>query len=763
MNLSDYHKFLGQKLRPEIPSGIDPKEMPSCLFEWQEIVARLALRRGRFALFEDCGLGKTLQQIAWAWKVVEHTNKPVIIISPLGVSYQTVREGDKFDLPVLRINHHSEVRSPMVYVMNYEKVRRHLKPDFFAGVVLDESSILKDVGGKLRKWLTDAFVNTPYKLSCTATPSPNDLVELGNQCEFLGIMKRSEMLSTFFINDQKVRDAGSKWRLKGHATESFYDWLATWCIYMRKPSDVGYPDDGYILPEHRFNTIVTQFQNNTELVQMPVKGIRDLQRLRQASVQARGLTLLENIDQEKLNITWCDLNPESDHLAKIFPDAVEVKGSQKPQYKEEMLLAFADGEISHLITKRKIAGHGMHFAVCHRQQFFGLDHSAEIFYQAYRRLVRYGQKEEVNTDIYVTDRDDHIVSVVMNKLRKAEIAAGHVVKRMGKTMQEELHHESHQIPESPLIKQSGSNWDFFFGDSCELIKQQEDNSVHFQIMSPPFPELYTYSDSPRDIGNSDWQTFWDHWNFMIPEMLRVALPGRLCSIHCMEIPIKKQEYGYIGLRDFPGEIIRAFVNAGWIFFDRRTIWKDPIVENARSHSMGHGNLLKDSTKSRTGLCDYMLTFLKPGENKIPVLQDDRNFPVLQWQKWASGAYTQREAHGHEIEWLKEPPDWMRSLVWYDIRQSETLQKDSAREERDEKHICPLQLTAIRRFILMYSNPGELVASWFGGIGSEGYVAVKEGRRALLCELKKSYWQQGIKNLEAAENFAAQTSLPFEIL
>jgi DNA modification methylase len=329
---------------------------------------------------------------------------------------------------------------------------------------------------------------------------------------------------------------------------------------------------------------------------------------------------------------------------------------------------------------------------------------------------------------------------------------------MKRTMNDEIHGREVSVRGKRIKLATGNKWKCYNGDSILVVKDVPDDSIGYQIMSPPFPEVYTYSDSPFDMGNNNYEEFWHHWGMLIPEQLRVSAPGRLCTIHAWDLPILKRDAGYTGLRDFPGEIIRHFVAAGWIFHARQTIWKDPVVENARTHSLGHGNLLKDSAKSRLGICDYLLTFQKPGENQDPIAHSRLDLPVWRWQKWASGCLSQNDLTPQELRWLREVPEWMSAPIWYDIAPGDTLQKTTAREEQDEKHICPLQLTAIRRAILMWSRPGDVVASWFGGIGSEGFVAVKEERQALLVELKESYWKMAVSNLKRAETFKQQLTL-----
>ncbi len=284
-----------------------------------------------------------------------------------------------------------------------------------------------------------------------------------------------------------------------------------------------------------------------------------------------------------------------------------------------------------------------------------------------------------------------------------------------------------------LDQASGDGWQLYNADCVPVVGALPDNSVHFSVYSPPFASLYTYSASERDMGNcASHDEFFAQYRYLLGEMLRVTMPGRNMSVHCMVLPTSKTRDGVIGLRDFPGEIIRSAEAAGWIFHAKVTIWKDPVQAMQRTKALGllHKQILKDSCMSRQGIPDEVLTFRKPGENPERVGHTREEFPVDLWQKLASP-------------------------IWDDINPSDTLQYASAREDEDEKHICPLQLEVIRRCVKLWSNPGDIVLSPFAGIGSEGYVALKEGRRFVGAELKCSYFKQAAKNLRGA---TAQQSL-----
>lgn len=272
-------------------------------------------------------------------------------------------------------------------------------------------------------------------------------------------------------------------------------------------------------------------------------------------------------------------------------------------------------------------------------------------------------------------------------------------------------------------------YSLYHGDSCEVLKRLPDDSVHYTLFSPPFSSLYTYSNSDRDMGNSkNDDEFYKHFEFLVNEVYRITMPGRLLSFHCINIPLMKQRDGVIGLKDFRGDLIKMFVNAGFIFHSEVCIWKNPVIEMQRTKALGllHKQIKKDSSMSRQGIPDYVITMRKPGENPEPIEHTNESFPVDLWQKYASP-------------------------IWMDIRQSDTLQKKSARAEEDERHICPLQLEVIKRCICLWTNPGDIVLDPFAGIASTNYMALRLDRRTIGVELKESYYQQGVLNCEMAMN------------
>lgn len=419
-----YTEFLKRKIKTINDAGFEVNDFtinPN-LFDFQKHIVKWALKKGRAAIFADCGLGKTLMQLDWAHQVVNHTNKPVIILCPLAVSGQTIKEGEKFGIEVIRwqmeFNTWNETPAK-VYISNYEQLE-HLPCEDFAGVVLDESSILKNFEGATKKLVLDSFKNTPYKLACTATPSPNDDMEICNHAEFLNHGTRSEILATYFVHDGGET---SKWRLKGHAQDKFWQFISTWAIMINNPCDLGYDGSGYVLPKLNYvqHEIKTQLKEGRLFNDVNISATNFNQELRN-TIEARMSKVAHIVNNcNESYIIWIKQDVEGDMLKKLIPDAVEVRGSDSPEKKEANLLGFANNKFRVLITKTKIAQFGLNYQNCHNQIFASLDFSFEGLYQAIRRSYRFGQLHEVNIHIITTDTMQNVLQAIKNKEKQFEV------------------------------------------------------------------------------------------------------------------------------------------------------------------------------------------------------------------------------------------------------------------------------------------------------------------------------------------------------
>lgn len=731
----EYREFIEGKRRRMPDSGFDPTELNPMLFDYQKDIVRWACRKGKAAIFADCGLGKTPMQLEWAHQVCQHVggDAMVLILAPLAVAKQTWYEGFKFGIDVTRCRSQEDCK-PGINVTNYEMLHA-FDPSSFVGVVLDESSILKAYTGKIRNQIIGSFHQTPYKLACTATPSPNDHMELGNHSEFLGAMDRTEMLSMFFVHDGGDT---SKWRLKGHAASAFWDFVASWAVMLRNPADMGYQLEGFDLPglNEIVHVIESGIVDDSRLFAVEAEGLLEQQRARKATVEKRvSMAAMLVNSSVKPWIVWCDRNDESEQLARSIPDAVEVRGSDSPEHKEDAMLGFSSGKYRVIVTKPSICGFGMNWQHCADMCFVGLSHSYEQYYQAIRRCHRFGQTQEVNAHIITSDVEQSVVRNVMRKKEDASEMEQEMIARAALVKEDA---ESTKRDESPYLEEThnADGYTIMLGDCVQRIREIPDGSIGFSVFSPPFASLYTYSNSDLDMGNckSD-QEFMDQFKYLVDELYRVLMPGRLVSFHCMNLPTTKERDGFIGIRDFRGDLIRTFQDAGFVYHSEVTIWKDPVTAMQRTKALGLLNKQKnkDSSLSRQGIPDYLVTMRKPGDNPSPITHTNDDFPISVWQKIASP-------------------------VWMDINPSRTLQRESARENNDERHICPLQLDVIDRALDLWSKPGDIVLSPFMGIGSEGYCSILKGRKFIGIELKASYYECAKRNLAEATAKASELTL-----
>ncbi len=879
----NYQEFLQSKVLQVREYGFEvPRvDLNPQLFEWQKDIVGWALRKGRACIFAECGTGKTPMQLDWARHVSQHIGGDVLILAPLAVSQQTVHEGEKFGIPVRYARDQSEVQ-PGITITNYERL-----DDFdaarFAGVVLDESSILKSYTGKYKRQINAWFKDTPYKLACTATPSPNDHMELLNHAAFLGVMESHEALSIWFINDSMT--AGS-YRLKKHAEDDFWRWVCSWAVSISMPSDLGYPDGDFILPPlHVHERIIdVDLSQRTEglLFRMPNMSATEYFKEKKLTAVARveEIAGIVNSSTEAFCV-WCETNHEADLLKRAIPGAVEIRGSESIEHKEAAIdwftgrnelwhqarstssitikntersdsrraksttkrtgrnetsttdgtirpistdgrnvpansktnttgigesgtqrmrssvtrtnakcgsgpseipgensqwtcgntglpskitkpcsesrmasvpsvemgplangssgslltttigqeksedcsarTATTDSENSEttqpssqrphstcetmgthkvLISKASIFGLGVNLQCCHNVVFCGLSYSFESYYQAVRRFWRFGQKHPVNVYIVLGRTEKQILATIHEKEQRyremKESMLQHVKKFQDLRTEKKFHmaytRQEHRDDDVQLI----------LGDCIEEIKTVPDRSVGLSVFSPPFSNLYVYSDNLRDMGNCQSDShFMANFEFLIPELLRVTMNGRLCVVHCKDLPKYKNRDMVAGLKDFPGEIVRLFEAHGWQYHSRVTIWKDPVIEMQRtkSHGLLYKQLCKDSTYSRQGCPDYLVVFRKwAEEDDSPVTAGAERFDRYVGEPTeVKCGLAVAGAPGGKLEATGSQYDrrgysihvWQRyaSPVWFDVLQTDVLNVAAAREDKDEKHIC----------------------------------------------------------------------------
>ena len=726
----NYQDILERKKVRRIESGFDAPDLNPALFDFQQYCVRKMLKMGKGAIFAGCGNGKTLMQLEWAKRVAEHEGKPVLILAPLSVSKQTITEGARFGYHV--VLHRDRTPDDKLVITNYEQIE-NINREEFIGVVLDESSILKNYTGHYKRLLIEVFEFIPYKLCCSATPSPNDLNEIGNHSEFLDVLDAQDMRSRWFVREEGMNN----YRLKGHAKADFYGWIASWAIMFENPADIGFVETGkkFILPPLNYveHTIESAPEEGCIFAQGIVNATNFNAVLRKTINERLEMAAKLAREADGQVLIWIKQNAEGDILRKLLPEAVEVRGNDKDTVKEERLLDFAAGKFKILISKAKICGYGMNFQNCGTQIFAAPDFSFEDFYQQVRRSYRFGRKGAVTIHLIITD---------------SMANARATIERKQKNFEEMLHEINQNVNEQTYGLLNDYEYreykdDFVFlmkGDTTIEIQRIPDNSVDLIIFSPPFSSLFTYSNYIHDMGNNEsHEEFFAQYAFLLRELYRILKPGRLMCCHTKDLGVYKNSAGYTGMYDFTGEHTRHVLAEGFKLHSKVTIWCDPVLEMQRTKTQRllYKQVTSDSSKTGIGMAEYITIFKKWEGDEAdwePIKNlNKENFPLETWQRWASP-------------------------VWMDIKRTDVLTASEGTAMGDEKHICPLQLEVINRLVNLWSNEGEVVFTPFLGIGSEIYEAVKNNRRGIGCELKDSYFDVAVQNIKKIEASAQQKTL-----
>jgi DNA modification methylase len=730
----EYLDFIKSKQKEINQVGIivDANKLNTNLFDFQKHIVKKALEKGKYAIFADCGLGKTIMQLEWAHQIVLNTNKSVLILTPLAVSGQTIQEGQKFGISIEKIENENYKNKVGIYISNYEQLN-NIDCELFNGVVLDESSILKNFTGVYKNLIIQKFSNTNYKLACTATPAPNDLNEIGNHSEFLDVMDANDMRMRWFVRDEGMNN----YRLKGHAENDFYGWISFWSSVLRSPQDIGFDAKGYNLPPLNYfeSQVITENKDNGKLFNDNSVNATEFNRELRLTLIPR-LDLVADIvnKSNETFIIWVNQNAEEEYICKLIPEAKAVRGSDTPEKKEKLLLGFANNEFRVLVTKKKIAQYGLNFQNCNNQIFASLDFSFEGLYQSIRRSYRFGQKNEVNIYFVTTDTMQNVIETINFKQNQFDKMMTEITKNVNeKEYKLKIDYNRQEV--------KNEQYRIINGDSCELIKEIPSNSIDLSIFSPPFSTLFTYSDNIRDMGNcvSD-EEFFQQQEYLLKELYRIIKPGRLVCVHSKDLARYKNSSGYSGMWDFTGEYHRAMEKAGFRYHSKVTIWIDPVLEMQRTKTQRllYKQVTSDSSYTGIGMPEYITIFRKwEGDEKdwTPITNKTKqNFDLNTWQKWASP-------------------------VWSDIERTNVLNNyRGARGEKDEKHIAPLQLDIIERCIALWSNKGETIFTPFLGIGSEIFQAVKMQRKGIGFELKESYFELAKRNIASVLELQNQHSL-----
>jgi len=892
----NYDDFIKSKFIKTDEFGFDVGDelLNSNLFDYQRDIVKRALKKGKYALFVDTGLGKSIMQLNFADAVCKKEGCNALILAPLVVAYQLEVEAKKFGIDANLLHGKLKDIKKGINITNYDNLK-NIDASQFDCIVLDESSILKNFTGKTKNLLVEKFKDYKYKLCCTATPSPNDFMELGNHSEFLDVMPSDEMLMRYFIND--TMNFGT-YRLKKYAESEFWEWVSSWAECISGPADLGFDGSKHILPKLNENFIEvnfddTEYLQNGQLFSFAENNATTLAKNKKKTLNLRIEKLKEILNEDEQHLIWVDTNLEADEIKKHIPQVVEVRGNEKDEVKAKKLLDFANGKINWLVTKSSIAGMGMNFQNANNMTFLGLNYSYERYYQAVRRMYRFGQKKEVNVNIIVADNENSILKTIMRKKEQHEIMKQSMLKAVKKArITKELKKDVNLDIKTPkflngsattgnAISFISNDYAIYNSDTVKITSIMKDNIFDFSIYSPPFSNLYIYSDSIYDMGNSlNDDEFFKQYDFLIKEKYRTHKDNTYSLVHCKDLPAYKGRDGFSGLIDFTGRIIEYHIKNGFVYQGKYRVWKDPVIEMQRtkSHGLLHKNFMNRSEVVRQGMADYVLIFKKIedkngfkikksdaeiGEeaikrcanlwandnefinvdevsnnikygifdynyfikNKDDILQNvesGRNISIVFKEdiilkdniqvglidntldtikdldkkgfKFHSRVYL---TNGSEIvtfrNWNGEIQDglvkkdmqqmeyvgknkpyhrgdnrlysihiWQRyaspiwndidnlpvqdKFSWFDISQTNVLNTKQAKSSKDEKHICPLQLDLIEKSILIYTKENDIVASFFGGIGSEPTTALKLNRKAYAVELKKEYFEVMKQNI-----------------
>lgn len=802
---SSYFQFLQSKVIVASAMGftvddshLDPNNKPH-----QNDSIRWAAGLGRALIAMSFGLGKTRIQCQLAREIYNEANPngyPFLVICPLGVKHQFSEE----DGPVLgmrwqyvRNDAEIEVADTPYLITNYERVRDgNITTDHFCGVSLDEGSVLRSLGSKTSQVFRSIFKDVPYRFVCTATPSPNDYKELIYYADFLGVMDQGQALTRFF-----KRDPGEA----GHLTlmpsqeETFWMWVSSWALFLSKPSDLGYSDEGYDLPElrvhwHRLAVDQTrafaQFDSRGQhrLFLDAAGGVKEATTEKRATLSDRIIQMQKilNDNPDRNWLIWHHLEDERRAIQAAIPEAVTVYGSQKLELREQRILDFSHGKIRLFATKPEIAGSGCNFQRhCYSNIFLGIDYKFQDFIQAVHRTHRFLQDHVVDVHILYSESEDEVVKTLKRKWsqhEKLEARMQAIIREFGLSQMAITRGLTRKIGVQRM-EVTGKMFKAVNNDcALELMEAIPDNYAGLVHTSIPFGNHYEYTVNYEDFGhNRDDAKFWEQMDFLIPQLLRITKPGRLAVIHVKDRILygHQTKSGTLEVEPFTDECVLAFRKHGWLYEGRRTITTDVVRENASTYRLGWSEMTKDASKMGCGLPEYLLMFRKAPSDTTnayadePVVKNKEDYSIARWQIdahsfWRSDGNTplfprevyDYQAHVGRLEHLEkvgnlpksffyEPPKSTSGLVWDDVVAMRTLNSNQGRR-KEENHICPLPFDIVERTIRLYSNEGDIVFDPFAGLFTVPYTAIKMGRFGHGVELNQEYFEAGVHYCKLAE-------------
>jgi DNA modification methylase len=802
---------------------VDESNLNPMFFDFQKAIVPWVLKKGRVLIGLNCGLGKgPIQldflklQFDFLAKYTDNHRDASIMFCPPGVKTQfKIIEAPKFGYSINVVDEDDEIK-PGINITNYERLinretiesyekeiyfkywshcepieikrngnkitveRFRFDPRQFSAIALDEASILKHHDAKTRERLTRFAKDIPFRICATATPAPNDFFELSNYAEFLGIMNGRQIKANYFIQDGNT---SNQYRLKKPAIDKWWEFVAKWAIIIEKPSDLGYSDEGYDLPEleTKYHILKDTRPAKNALIPMPAKTMSDTERIKRQSIEDRMAKVAEiaNADDDN-KLIFIRRNPEGILLNKLIPGSVEVAGRHSDEVKEERLIGFAQGKYKVLITKPSIGGFGLNLQEhCHRVISGNVNYSSEEMYQYIRRVWRFGQNNSVIHDVVAMDTEDPILSRLDKKNKKIQEMTKEVIKHMNIHDLSEASKTKKQTTDYKEAKETSEYWRLLLGDSCQRVNELKDHSIDTVVTSVPFPAMYAYTDMDQDIGNYETaEALCEHLSYVFAGLLPKMKPGSIAHIHIAQGVAFQNRHGYAGLWDFRGPLVKMMQKVGWEFYSEVTIEKDPQTQAARnkSHPLLQKTVFSNAAMLGASVPDYLLLFKAPGEkeNVKPVKSwypDNGNYkhnallsdPTIQgkydspdgwitmdmWINWASNVWLM---YRKGMKWWEgiNVTNVLGSVLNSKTGEREGYGVRAGRGKDDEQHLCELQLDVIERCVAIHTKPGDVVCDPFNGIASTGYQALLMGRRYLGIELKESYYYTAIKNLQYVE-------------
>lgn len=810
-----YLEFLKNKVVIAEQNGFEPRKPNSNLFEHQKDLALWMCNGGRRALFASFGMGKTVIQLEVARQVILETGKPFLIVMPLSVSGEFKRDNEMintgYDITYITDSDQIASYDVQIFITNYERVRKgDIDASKFGGVSFDEASILRSLKTETSNYVLQHFKQINYRFVATATPTPNDYIEILNYADYLGVIDRGHALTRFFKRDSQK--AGNL-KLLENKEKEFWQWVSTWAAFINKPSDLGYSDDGYDLEpivrheemvDVAYDGLYQDKKGNNILFRDISRSLIETSREKRDSIKDRCAKAYEIAKRYPSAVLWHHLEAERKELERLFKEDsyVSVFGSQPNQLKEKHLIDFSEGKYKYLLTKPKIAGSGCNFQRnCSTTIFVGIDYKFNDFIQAEHRVWRYGQEETVNEHIIFTRNEYEVLKVLKRK---------------------ESNHKKLQKKMTELVKEYGLNSDLakaqmerqifqdeqkicigdatlYNGDSTLVVPKLDNNSVDLIVTSIPFGDHYEYSDNYNDFGhNNGNEEFFKQMDYLTPALLDKLKPGRVAAIHVKDRIRYSHQNGtcFTTIDDFSGKTVAHFVKHGFYLTGKITVTTDVVRENNQTYRLGWSEQCKDSTKMGCGIPEYILLFRKEPTHKNNAYADDpvthtkQEYSVAKWQldahsyhrsggdrllstdeiskmdlkniyhKWKDSKHHLYNFYKH-LELCEDmddkgklsklfmtiPPQSNTDWVWDDINRMNTLNAKQVSKKK-EKHICPLQLDIIERLIERYSNKGETVLDPFGGLFSTPYVALQKGRKSISIELNPEYFRDGVSYVRA---------------